>query len=610
MIRALLGLSLACGSALLCASPARADQPASTSTRTIELSQFGYATDVSFNGPTPQFQIYIPVHPQLRSIRIHLPIEISSVVDQRATINVKVNGSSVFSTMLGSAHRRTLDLPIVIPKGARTVTISVGAVLFRRNDVCGQLDNASLWMRVSNRGTVRLTLAPIRKQSVADFLSDYGGRFNVVVASSLPENQRLAALQLAYALHALNRWRYLTVTSSAQLVRGVPNVVFAPSSRDLVMQGNSLNVSPAGLPLFKAEVQKLLLTTGVSNSKVTPLSSEGAGQITLRDLGIANQTVSGDDELPVSISLSLGQLGGTPSNLQLHVDVTHTPLAARDRGQLRVYVNGSLADAFDLSNRGGEEHFDASIEPRLIESVNNIRIVPTYVSDRPCRGAYPMMIASVLNSSALSWDGLTKEAPTIGDFFGSASGRVVVLLADPSLSDDLFTLLDKLGADNTAITSIDFAKYGGSIPIGYDYAIVLAPLDQVAGLDVPFKPDRNGFRIVDPADNRLLYSARYTDPFGVLQTTHSGTPALVVTYWKDAHVLRLFKRISPAWLADVHGNVLLFNSTQIEYTAGTVLRKTARPSSPYQVLFAWLFAVLAAVIVLLIARALWRRRYV
>lgn len=579
-------------------------------TTILTLPDFGYPTDLSLSGPSPHFAFSLPVYSPLRALHLHMPIEVSPVVDARATITVKINEETVFSKMIGTNHHQILNLDIPIPKGAHTATITIDGVLFRRNDVCGQLDNKSLWMRVSRTSTLALTVDPHEPRSIADFFNTYGGRMNVVLRAGLRERERYAGIGLAYALHLSSHWRTLTITSSTRVVRGVPNVVFVPSGNTLELHGTKLYVSADSFPPLIAQIQRLLLTTSLKGASAAAKSEQGRENVSLRDLGIPSQTVSGQDEMPVTVPLSLGQLGGVPTGATLHLDMTHTSLAGNDRGELRLYLNGTLVNGFNLSRAGGLEHFDIPIDPRFFESVNTLHITPTFYSEHPCRGATPMMTASVLDSSSLSWDGAEKETPSIRDFFASASGRVAVLLEDQPLADDAFALLDKIGSTNTTITHIDVLKYTGAIPAGYDYAIILTSLENLSALNVPFKGSRNGFELTDPSNNRILYRANAAKPFAVMQTSRNETPALVVSYWKDHAVLHALRRLPAATFADAEGNVVLFNDTAVEYKAGYVQRTPPAPSHPYQRLFRWFFLALGVGVVVALLYVVWRRRAV
>ena len=86
----------------LCSLPAIASaapirQRVTTVSETIPFADFGYVDDVTMTGPEATFSIYIPVYPNLRSARLHLPLRISPVVDPRSAIQVSVNGTPIFA---------------------------------------------------------------------------------------------------------------------------------------------------------------------------------------------------------------------------------------------------------------------------------------------------------------------------------------------------------------------------------------------------------------------------------------------------------------------------------------------------------------------------------
>ena len=197
-----------------------------------------------------------------------------------------------------------------------------------------------------------------------------------------------------------------------------------------------------------------------------------------------------------------------------------------------------------------------------------MRIVPTFFYERDgCRGNYPSFTTSLSKETNFQWDGIDSRPLSVGEFVRAASGKVVVLIDDKSRDGAAFALVSAIGTVNNAIRSIDVKAFDGSVPSGYDYAMVVGAGEKIESLNPPLRVTSKNFSIYDADGKTLRFQADYSVPFGVLETAQaSGTPTLIATYWKDAGVLNGITRLQPDDLSAQTDSVMVFNSNQATYT--------------------------------------------
>ena len=82
--------------------------------------------------------------------------------------------------------------------------------------------------------------------------------------------------------------------------------------------------------------------------------------------------------MPFSIPLSLSQIGGVPTALQLHLALSHTPLGVDDRGYVKVLVNNTLVRSFEFRPEGNARRLLDSDRRRSDSRIQRPAVVPTY----------------------------------------------------------------------------------------------------------------------------------------------------------------------------------------------------------------------------------------
>lgn len=552
-------------------APAVAAPQRNQTSTTISFNDLGYGADITLTGSSPRLSLFIPVYPQLHTLRLRLPVRLSPIADGRSSITIDANGGPIATASFAALRRNpVIDVAIPLPqRGASAINIVVRASLFASGDICNAIPTDALWVAVSRDASLLIAEQPLNHAPfIADWLNDYAGQINIVVPANLAQDAQFAATRLGYTLHQSNRWRRTAITWSPLPRSGVRNVIVSEQGGGLAVRGKNLYVASAAIDALNAQLDQLLLSPVLSNVTANaPTQDRRTAGVSLQDLGLPTQTLTGAGDLEFVVPFGLSAFGGTPESLKLDIALNHTPLAGTDRAYVKVLVNRTLVGSYELGRKGGEERFSVPINLSLIGASNDLRIVPTYFYERQsCSANFTQMTVTLLDQTTLRYGNVQHDAVSVGDFFRVASGKVVVLLDGPQSVAGAFSLLDALGTVNSAIRSLEVQRLGDAIPAGFDYAIVIGSPERVSAFHPLVRVESGKFSIADAATKQTVFVGNYSEPFGVLQTSLNGaTPTLIATYWKDPGILRTLERTPAAVLAEQSDFVYIFNAEHASY---------------------------------------------
>jgi len=541
---------------------------AEASTSVVPFEAFGYRDTILERGANASLSVFVPVTRGLRSVHLHAPITISPQADPGSSIEVTANDVPVSTISVRAAGRNpTIDVTIPVPQDAKSLSVAIVGQLYELGGVCS-LPRDDVWFTVSNNA--RLTITTNDAQSndqIADFLNQYGGTF-VVVDRGGSADSRGPTMQLAYRLHQVERWRRTSVTLGGPTGGDTRRVVVGSFPQDAAVRGTELDLTPRGVALIDDRIDRMLIAPKILDSSYNPPAA-GVKELTLDDLGVNTRTLRGAGELPFDIPVTYGAFGGIPQHLRIHVDLTHTPIHPADRAYVQVLVNNTLLGSYDMTGKNNTEQFDVPLDVDAVSSSNVIRVAPTFFFERDaCKGNYPSFTATLMSDTNFQWDSVDRRQLSVGDFIRAASGNVGVLVDNPAHDGAAFALVSAIGTVNANVRSIDVQPFDGTVPGGYDYAIVVGAPDKVDALNPPLQANGQDFTLYASDGKTVRYKADYSAPFGVLETTDAnGTPTLVETYWKDQTTLNTVARLDPDDMAAQTDNIFVFNTREATYSA-------------------------------------------
>jgi hypothetical protein len=297
------------------------------------------------------------------------------------------------------------------------------------------------------------------------------------------------------------------------------------------------------------------------------------GGVAFGDLRQHLGSAGGTGDIAFDVPLAGSITGGVPHRLAVHVAIAHSALPAGAGGTLQVLVNGVLAGARALDRGAVTQSIDVAVPQSIVGPSNNVRVlVATEIPPAVCASA-AALTATLLDSSSFSWSGVDRQPPTIESFITALSGRVVVLVA-PGFTRAAFHVMGEIGKLNAAIAQLDAAPYTGTVPPGYDYAIVFAPPEQLDGYHLGVRAAEPVFAAVNPTDNRLVFSAGADTNAGLLELGNAGgTPLLAVTYHGSPASVALLEAVRAGQLTTQVADVSVVDARGVTtYDIGEKLR--------------------------------------
>jgi hypothetical protein len=499
------------------AGAALADDPPAARAVRIPLPDLGYRDGVTVAGVAPSVTFDLPRYASLRRAVLELEVHASPDADPASTVAVAVDGRRVFGETLRALGDARLRVPLPVPPAsAKPFAITVSGALRVAGDPCATDAARRLFLHVGRQTALIVSTVP--GGSAEAFFRDYRGSLDVTGALDDP---RLVAVP--YRVDRLEPWHRVDATLVDATLPNRRTLVFVregPPRR----RGDVLQLTPAA---FAA----LPIPRGQSPERHD-------GSIAFGDLRQNLGTLTGVGDLAFDVPLAASVVGGVPEHLHAHVAIAHSALAPGTSGTLQVLVNGVLAGARELGRAAGTQTIDVAVPAAVVGPSNDVRVLVTSaVPPAVCAAGPPPLTASLLADSTFTWSGVERRAPTIESFLTALHGRVAVLVT-PAFTRAAFRFMNELGALNSAIVELDVARFDGSVPDGYDAAIVFAPPGALHDLGLPIRPGAASFAVMNPTDGTDVLQADPATTFALLQLGMvRGTPLLAVSYHGDARAI-------------------------------------------------------------------------
>jgi hypothetical protein len=478
---------------------------------TVPLTQLGYPDGVTVAGVAPSVTFDLPRYASLRAARLELEAHVSPNADPASTITVAVDGQPIIVRSvrtLAKNDRLVVPLPIPAPN-ARTFAITVSGALRVAGDPCAADTSRRLFLRIGRDSAIVLQTAT--GGGAEAFFRDYRGTIDVVGALDDP-----AIAGAPYRLDRLEPWHRVSTDLVAHPLPGHRTIVFTTRG-PVARAGDVLRITPAA---FAALPEPL----GQSPQRRD-------GRITFGELRQNLGTATGVGDLAFDVPLAASIVGGVPQGLRAHVAVAHSALAPAVGGTLRVVVNGVLVGARVLDRGATTQTIDVAVPASVVGPSNDLRVlVATEVAPAACASATNAVTATLLGTSSFNWSGVEPRAATIESFLTALHGRVIVLVA-PGFARAAFHVMTQLGALNAAIDQLDVVPFTGSVPSGYDAALVFGPPAALGNLGLAIRTGAPAFDVIDPAEGVSVLHAAPATTFALLQLGEvHGTPLLALSY--------------------------------------------------------------------------------
>lgn len=544
---------------------------------TIGFPQLGYRDAVTLNGVYPTFTLNVPRFSSMQKATLLLALHVSPLVNESSSFTVLVNDTPVFARFVRDTGRDPhLEIPLPIePSHTRNLAVEIRGYLTMTNDICADLQAKGLYVTIDPASAIRVRVNDTNP-AIADFFRSYGGSIGVVARTDSLDTPNLDVVALPYFIRQIEAWHQPAI----ELV-GTPDparrtIVLRPGTTSIDRARSVLSIDPSAIGSLTVRTVDALLGSSAKNlTSAADVRAVPAGrQAAIGDFGLHPPTLSGFGDLVYEAPLFANSFGGTPKGLVLHLLLSHTPLLANTTGMLQVQLNGRLVAARELGQAGGTETLDAPLPANLLSSVSSLRVVVSYyIGQGSCRGSSPSLTASILDGSSFAWDSVDTTASGLSDFVKSIGGRVVVLVADARFIPAAFRFMSELGTLNSGIGDVGVARFTGTVPPGYDYAILFAPPAALGDAPLAVRPTNERFRVVNPQTGREIFSATEDRPFATIQTARiSGTEALVFSYYRDSAAIARLENLSIGDLLTQTGNVAFVGDNVVGYSIGPRMR--------------------------------------
>jgi len=565
---------------------------ATTARVPIPIGDLGYRDGVTIVGTAPSVTFDLPRYASLRAATLVLAVHASPVAAPESTIAVAVNGRLVVRRTLHELGNAALVVPLPLPPlGAKTFSIAVSGALRVAGDPCAADPNHRLFLRIGRDSA--LVVQALTDGTAEAFFRDYRGAIEV---TGPPGDVALAAVP--YRIDRLEPWHRVDATLVARPTPG-RRVLVLTRSGPTVRHGNLLAMSFADFAALPAPRGQAPERRG--------------GSVAFADLRQHLGTASGTGELAFDVPLDASIVGGVPDHLRVHALVDHSALPEGASGTLQVLVNGVLVGARTLRREAGIQTIDAAVPASIVGPSNDLRVVVAPDVPRAvCASGAGAVTATLLGTSTFAWSGVELRAPTIESFLTALHGRVALLVA-PSFTGAAFHFLNEVGKLNAAIVRLDVMPYDGTIPAGYDAALVFADPHVLGNLGLPIRPAEPEFAVVDPPAGAEVLRAGGASTFALLQLgTANATPLLAVSYHGAPSAIGGVASVGAAQLSkQIAGVTVIDASGATTYEIGEKLRVTypgdetlAEIWARYRLAFALAFVLLIAAAGLYAARRL------
>jgi|GEM_PF-3135990 len=510
----------------------------------IKLSDIGHKRDIISYGPRPYISLAFPWTPgtQIDDGRLMLHLKWPVFLKSLSSVHVSIGGISAGAYELANdGGEMLLSIPMAPLAGSlnenppgRELNVIVQGSLRLFNDYCKNLETSELWLAMGSDSRLELSHA-----SDTALLNTFlqGASPSIVVAADQAQADicQGALTMVAAATAAVPSVNVSCALSPAVNAHG-RTVVVGDFDRDLVIAGSTLYVTPDGARILADKASVLLATHGATVQDIKETQWNIMDEpLAFSFLGFKTSSVKGIGELVTQMKFTLPQIKGLPKTLTAVLHVAHTPVPLKDKGLLKIRLNGNLIASQRLSHQEKSVPFSTSVVLPVdkLTDQNRLEVVfAYYISQSLCEGVPAEMEATLFEDSTLligPRDNNATGALTLDRIMGCMYGKGALVV--PSMSESAMHPLGKWAAMYGALhrQAPDFFLTDKiSDQMQFDYMVMSVGSSPVPEAVTPLVITGEEMSVRNPLTGEVPFKISADDPVWIIQTfRHQKAPTLV-----------------------------------------------------------------------------------
>jgi len=391
---------------------------ASLAQQIVSFKQLGYQ-DQAIYGMSGAVSVYPKISPlvQIEGSKLVLKLEPSqAVIKEHSFVNVIINDKPVYSARLtpDSIETVTINLTQQDLSEGRFLKIQVKTLLTVTDDICRDLDNPAMWLKVKSTSYLALLKNPHASQADINISNCFETKRAIVYPAD-PSLNDLKAVAWAYARLKKSQSKPILVFEADKVPDSVKNYIqvgnisalpddkkslikVTPDAGDgllylaqsmttvtdtvtqrVMQKGKAVDTKTVTTEQVPAEIlfvtgdgdpgyDKAITTMGninilnssfgqyllidqAENTHITNLD-ENRSRLTLKQVGGTSDFLSGIGSLKSAYTFKNSDFDFTPKEVEIHFIGSYSGLNPGDRGYFNVYLNGLLISSEKLDASG------------------------------------------------------------------------------------------------------------------------------------------------------------------------------------------------------------------------------------------------------------------
>ena len=597
---------------------------ASLAQSTISFKALGHDDEVIYGmSGSSSYYLKISQADEISGSKLVLYLEPSqAILKDHSYVNIIIGDKPAYSGRLGndSLQKITINLTAENLSADRFLKIQVKTLLSITGDICHDMDNPALWLKVKDNSCLLL-----QKNKNALNNINISNCFDSETAIVYPANaglQDLKAVAWAYAKLKKTQTRPILVFKAGEVPDSINNYIMVGKLEALPAEKRAvITVSPKpgeGLLYLSKTLAKdntasaILFVTGgnnegydkaiaaLGNNNITNstfggnllinqaendfirATDENRSKISLTQIGGSSDFLSGIGSLKNAYTFKNSDFTFTPKEVEIRFIGTYSGLNPGDRGYFNIYLNGLLISSEKLDASG---KLNSSVTINRYEHhkyntlISEFRFYPT---NDVCKNAFTNFFAEVNTDKSY----LESKNPYVAadlsfyqypEAFNSSATKVIISKKDApytagAIGEIIYELNNNINANNfpefdyaDQVQDSDLKKYNIIALLDKDDPL----MNKLAGAPVRFNQN---FRLYNTDNNKTVYALSDTTSTGLAQIFYGrGNNAILVLTATGKHLSEAFLAASKSitgqlstlasnvCVTDINYNKYLFN---------------------------------------------------